>query len=152
MWWDGTALMGSQPACSLLGSFPNEKWAPPDGSGCASSARAEAHLCWGGCRDTQGGFTWVTTQDSSCCAAQEAQLAPAAGQGEHREQEQGGSSCPNSLCCVRSSQLPSSFPLLGGNLWGKDLGAPVRVKSAPDLPCSRAAETSVPGCAHVLCR
>lgn len=98
MGWHSTDGVTACLFSSRVWYFPNEKWAPPDGSGCASSARAEAHLCWGGCRDTQGGFTWVTTQDSSCCAAQEAQLAPAAGQGEHREQEQGG----------QAAQIPSA--------------------------------------------
>lgn len=152
MGWHSTDGVTACLFSSRVWYFPNEKWAPPDGSGCASSARAEAHLCWG---RVQGHPGWLHMGDNSgqlvlCCTGGSAGTCSRTGGAQGAGA--GGSSCPNSLCCVRSSQLPSSFPLLGGNLWGKDLGAPVRVKSAPDLPCSRAAETSVPGCAHVLCR
>lgn len=132
MGWHSTDGVTACLFSSRVWYFPNEKWAPPDGSGCASSARAEAHLCWGGCRDTQGGFTWVTTQDSSCCAAQEAQLAPAAEDRGSTGSRSRGVKLPKFplLCQI----LPTSFLLstAGWESVGKGFGS-----SCPCEICSR---------------
>lgn len=42
------------------------------------------------------------------------------------------------------SKQPSVFLLMGGNMCGKHVRTPVPVKSAPDLPCSRAHKATDP--------